>query len=194
MNTINLSTLILLTVLLFGCWDEIDHELDVPDVPDSDEASNGDTDTGTGDTDTASDTGASGQGDLPEGWGHFGAPCETDVDCEGYSDRHRCLQKNILGIINLPGGYCTACCDKAGEWCAPGIHCIGLDEVYLICAATCQSDDQCRTTDGYTCTQLPYLDASQFPYNYCLPDADHIDPVEGDEASDPKCDWPWVEG
>jgi hypothetical protein len=192
MNLKKYAALGFLMAALTGCWDEIDHPYDLK--IDKGDAGAGQVDSGT-DVDTGTDTGTStgpGQGNLPEGWENFGGPCTKHDDCTGYP-RARCVDTSILGVINAPGGYCTACCDSAGEWCADGIQCIGLDDVYLICAATCDSDEQCREDEGYECREVPYLEDPGVTDNFCLPDNDNIEPDTDITPLPLDCDWPWVE-
>ncbi len=198
MKQLAIITLLAIALLATGCWDEIKHAYDqlssgedVEDDTETDEDAGPD-DAGSGDTE--SDTWGTGQGDLPPGWGNFGGPCETDDDCTGYSDRARCIQDNILGVINVPGGYCSACCDEAGSYCADNIQCIGIDDLYLICAVQCDEHEDCRQDEGYECRTIPpYLDTSPFPGTFCLPDKEHMEPEPGTPPTEVDCDWPWLE-
>lgn len=177
-----------------ACWDRIEHVYDCGCESDSPPASDGELDAavdGGLDSDSA-EVDTSGQGIRPKGWERFAGACQVHADCTGYP-RSRCIDTSILGLINVPGGYCTACCDVAGEYCAEGVQCIGLDNVYLICASSCLSDDDCRQSEGYVCRPVPpYLDTSLFPGNFCLPDDEHMTPPEGSAPSNPECDWPWL--
>ena len=180
-----------------GCWDPVEHVYDC-------EVGNGDTGPGDGpdtesegetDGDVSEDAGISsdskGQGALPQGWDGFGAACDSDDDCTGYPSDGRCIE-NVLGMIDTPGGYCTACCNAAAtDGCAEGIDCVGVDDVFLVCLARCQTDADCRQNENYECRPIYYLD-SRFKGNYCLPDQDHVTPEEGAIQSDPHCDWPWL--
>ena len=168
---------------------DTDTDSDTDSETESDTESDTDSETDS-DTDTDTSTGP-GQGNLPEGWENFGGPCIAHEDCTGYP-RARCVDSSILGLINVPGGYCTACCDSAASWCAEGIQCIGADDVYLICAATCDSSDQCRQDEGYECRQVPYLEDPGVTADFCLPDNEHIEPDTDITPLDLECDWPWV--
>lgn len=177
-------------LLAVGCWDEIEHTYDC-------EVKYGDTDTSTttadaGDTEQDSGTAAAGQGNRIPGWEGMGAPCQEDKDCKNMPGG-RCVF-NIVEVINAVGGYCLSCCNTPGvDVCAPGIDCVGVDEVYLICLNRCTSDNQCREAEGYKCLPIWYLDEI-FAGNYCLPDADHVQPGPDDVPTDPHCDWPWLPG
>jgi hypothetical protein len=177
---------VVLCIILIGCWDEITH---VHDCPECEECTDCDcADSG----DAGSTAGGEGQGTRPEGYESFGGPCETDAQCTGY-DRARCVPRSILGVVAVPGGYCTACCDAENTECASGIQCIGYNDVYLICAAKCTSDDQCRQEEGYACRSLedvtPALPLQQ---KFCLPDAAHQTPDPNDPEHDIQCDWTWL--
>ncbi len=185
--------LVVLATAAAGCWDNIQYVYDCevgsasPDASAGDADADGDADGG-GNTDTNA---TEGQGLRPEGWGDFAGPCVTHEDCTGYPSP-RCIDSSILGIINAPGGYCTACCNVPGEWCAEGVQCIGLDDGtirYLICAATCDSDDDCRGEDNWVCRKVPdYLDTTAFPGDFCLPDNDHITADQDAVVTDLECD------
>ncbi|MCP4676713.1 MAG: hypothetical protein GY854_14615 [Deltaproteobacteria bacterium] len=179
---------VILATIATGCWDNVEYVFDCELGSVSSDASAGDADA---DSDADADATGEGQGLRPEGWEDFGSPCAVHDDCTGYP-RSRCIDSSILGIINAPGGYCTACCDKPGEWCAEGVQCIGLDDGtirYLICAATCNSDADCRTEDNWVCRKVPpYLDTTAFPGDFCLPDNDHIEANTDNPATDLECD------
>jgi hypothetical protein len=181
---------IIATVPVLGCWDKVVHEYscdDCQECTDSTEDPCAGMDAGS--------IGGSGQGCRPDqGYEDFGGPCTDNSDCTGY-ERARCVPSSILGVIAVPGGFCTACCDKAGEECATGINCIGYDDVYLVCAATCTSDAQCRVEEGYACRPLNEVTDNLVPdtQTYCLPDEEHQTPDPNDPEYDIQCDWPWLE-
>lgn len=153
-----------------GCWDEVTHDCDCGD--------NADASTG--------NTGWS----LPEGWEGLGEACETDEDCQGYPGERRCVQ-DILSLINVPGGYCTSCCDAEEiDGCADGIDCVGANGVYLVCVAHCGSDEDCRQEEGYVCRPIYYI-PEVFPGNYCLPTPDLVEP-DTDNTEELECPWPWL--
>ena len=156
-----------------GCWDTIDHVYDRDD-------------------DAQKDKDASPVGGYefpPEGWDGFGEACEQHSDCEGYPGERRCL-RDVLGLINSPEGYCSACCDEPGpDVCAPGIDCVGDTGVYLICIMHCNSDADCRTEDGYICREIYYV-PDDFPGTYCVPKPELSKPSKDDHL-DVDCPWPW---
>jgi hypothetical protein len=207
------------SILAIGCWTETvtnkydcapNTPTDTPGQSDCDSDCDTDTDSDTdaytdvdidadtdadsdsdSDTDTDADTNQ-GQGIRPEGWEDMGKACEVHEDCANIpGGLGRCVF-DVVEFINLEGGYCAACCNKpALDGCAPGIDCVGADEVYLVCINHCTDNSQCRTDENYECRPLWYLD-SIYPGDYCLPDADHVEPPEGSVPTDPECDWPWL--
>ncbi|MCK9461998.1 MAG: hypothetical protein M0R80_20395 [Proteobacteria bacterium] len=174
-----------------GCWDQIVHEMDCNDT-------GGSTDVDT-DSDSDSDADAApgdGQGDVPPGWEGFGAACETDEDCNGYPGSAafpRCCLTDVLGLINAPGGFCTACCNAEEiDGCADNIDCVGANNAYTICLAHCDSNADCRLDEGWECRGLYYI-PENFPGTFCLPDADHVEvDTEEQPLDDPHCPWPWL--
>jgi hypothetical protein len=181
---------IIFTLPMFGCWSTVNHEYSGGDGEEECEAPEEDP---CADIDAGS-IGGTGQGCRPDpGYEDFGGPCTDNSDCTGY-DRARCIPSSILGVIAVPGGFCTACCDKAGEDCATGLKCIGYDDVYLVCAATCTSDDQCNVELGYACRPLNEVTDNLVPdtQTYCLPDEEHQTPDPNDPEYDIQCDWPWL--
>jgi hypothetical protein len=191
-----LVLLVVALALLTGCWDDITHNYDCGDCPECPDGSSADTDT---DADTDSDAdggdidaGSNGQGDLPPGWEGFGAPCEVDEDCTGYPAAEKRCIKDLMGVVNAPGGYCTACCDWEGiDGCAQNIDCVGVNNTFVICASNCTSSDQCRTDEGWECRGLWYME-SYFPDDYCMPDSDHVEPDTESPSPETQCPWPWL--
>jgi hypothetical protein len=173
-----------------GCWDQIVHEMDCNDT-------GGSTDTDA-DVDTDGDGGAptgDGQGDLPAGWEGFGAACVTDEDCTGYpgsTDLPKCCLTDVLGLINAPGGFCTRCCNLvAADGCAPNIDCVGANSAYTICLAHCDSNEDCRTDEGWECRGIYYLEDPLITGTFCLPDQAHVEVDTDQPLDDPHCQWPW---
>ena len=155
----------------------------------SDDDTNTDVDTDDGGVDTGSETN---NYQVPgPGWESFGTACEVDADCSGYPlDEKRCIH-NCLNVINVPNGYCTACCNEAGhDICAPGVDCVGEDGVYLVCLAHCLNDDDCRQDDGYECRPIYHI-PDRFPGKYCLPVPELVEPDTDDEST-LVCPWPWL--
>ncbi len=175
--------------LVAGCWDTPEHELD------TDYSLGGDADTDT-DADADGDAAVSdrGQGDLPPGWEGFGTACVDDSDCQGYSadGNRRCLT-DVLGLVNAPNGFCTACCDAEEiDGCAPNVDCVGVNDTYLICLSHCDQQEDCRTSEGWECRLIWYMDPAIFPGTYCLPDPAHVAPDTDQPLDDPQCPWPWL--
>jgi hypothetical protein len=59
-----------------------------------------------------------------------------------------------------------------------------------VCLTHCTSDSQCRVEQGWECRELYYI-SSDFPGDFCLPDADHATPDPQYQGEMPNCDWPW---
>jgi hypothetical protein len=183
-----------------GCWDQPSHELDV-DGGDGGTTGSTATEEGTGTStaegDTGDDTGSGTVGArnslLGDGWGGFGSSCTDVSECEGYpAAEKRCLQ-DVMGIVNCPGGYCTACCNVPGEGvCGQGIDCVGVTNAYLVCLERCETDADCRTEDFYVCHEGLYYMETIFTGKYCLPDANHVTPESAATAM--VCPWPWLSG
>ncbi len=179
---------LLLAALLASCWDTIEHvyddgPCDCQDAASSDGDADSDSD---GDTDTSQ-----GQGNLPPGWEGFGAPCENDGDCSGYPGERRCIH-NVMGIINVPGGYCAACCDyEEIDGCADNIDCVGANNAYVICLAHCDSNEDCRDAPEWECRPIYYLDET-FTGNYCLPKPEYAEVDTDNPGPEVTCPWPWT--
>jgi hypothetical protein len=83
-----------------------------------------------------------------------GAPCSSDEDCQKYQPNYRC-------DLSRPGGYCTAPCQSADDCSIAGPEICtthtapsfapGAPTTQDWCLLGCQSDTQCRTSDGYRC-------------------------------------------
>ncbi len=94
------------------------------------------------------------------GDGPVGSQCASGADCMGAV----CLD-NFFSIIMLPGGYCSASCAGAGS-CGEGADCLPLVSQ---CAQTCADDSECRTGEGYSCTELPSIPGVGTAQRFCLP-------------------------
>jgi hypothetical protein len=111
----------------------------------------------------------------------WGSPCTADADCEpGLGAGATCIN-NILGVYDLPGGYCTRPCTVGSTEttfvldsaeCDPngGIACVGIDGAFTACAPVCSSDSQC-SREGYACTIMPNIGAEADP-TFCLMNAE----------------------
>ncbi len=107
----------------------------------------------------------------------WGAPCMTNAECETVLGAGAECVTNILGVYDLPGGYCSKPCQLPGTdvsyelddmECDPngGIACVGVQGVYTVCAMPCESDSQCGR-EGYACTIMPNIGADGDP-TFCL--------------------------
>ncbi len=87
-----------------------------------------------------------------------GAACVDDSDCVS----------GVLTCYSWPGGYCSATTCKAGGVVCPGASTCWSSGTADLCAATCDDNPDCRTTEGYGCKRLSQafggLDAK-----FCLP-------------------------
>lgn len=189
MKIVNTSLVVIMVCLaLVGCWNQTDHELDdniSATMPD-DTATTVVNDNG----DTSSASAEFPQNSmLDDRWKGFGSPCEDVSDCAGYPSENKLCLHDVLGYINIQGGYCTACCNTPGkDVCGKGIDCVGVDGVALVCIARCNGDTDCRTDEFHECRAMYYLE-KVFLDNYCLPDEEHMEPEGASE--DLSCPWPW---
>jgi hypothetical protein len=140
------------------------------------------TDAGTGTSTTAaSTTDTGGVCDPIDLMTNYGAPCEVDADCVALiAPGARCL-KDLLGVYDLPGGYCSNDCAlpdsqttvvKNAADCFLGADCIGLDGYFEACALECQCDADCPR-DGYECRRMPVISKADDP-KYCLMTDDNM--------------------
>lgn len=107
---------------------------------------------------------------------NYGAPCKVDADCKGVLDDSAVCVLNILGVYDLPGGYCSTNCMMPADMmttsvsmapdCLLGADCVGLDGFFEACSFPCTDDSQCQRAD-YECRQLPQIAAADDP-KYCL--------------------------
>jgi hypothetical protein len=130
--------------------------------PDTDAMSTGSSSTGT----TGGDT------NLMK---KYGAPCTTDDDCIKLLGPGGLCLTDILGVYNLPGGYCSTDCDFPDQQqtyipmapdCKLGADCIGLMGFFEGCTFPCTDSSQCQR-DGYECRQMPEISNPADP-TYCL--------------------------
>lgn len=107
--------------------------------------------------------------------GKYGAPCMTDADCVPLLGAGGKCLKDILGVYNLPGGYCSTDCDFPDQMqtyipmaadCELGADCIGLMGYFEGCTFPCTDDSQCPRA-GYECRQMPEISNIGDP-TYCL--------------------------
>ncbi len=163
---------------------------------DDDTGSTGDTagettDT-TGETETASETGDTGELVCGDEWaekaaggkdimGEWGHACTQDDECVALLGDGAACVHDILGIYDLPGGYCsrngcelpdastTVVLDSADCSGGGGVACLGVKDIYTVCAVPCSSHDECGR-EGYGCRIMPNI-AAEGDQTFCLMDA-----------------------
>jgi hypothetical protein len=94
----------------------------------------------------------------------IGGPCSTAADCESPEGLTAQCLTDLITIIVMPGGYCTAQCQDVGD-CGPGAACVDLS-IVKFCIKTCSSAADCRQDEGYYCDIIPY---TSDPNTYCIP-------------------------
>ncbi len=100
--------------------------------------------------------------EVPPG-GIVGDGCSSWRDCTGMPSSGADCWFDIMGVARFPGGYCTATC--GAEWeCGPEGDCVDAMFVTL-CLRNCTTDGDCRTVEGYSCMDLPFVGGGP----YCLP-------------------------
>jgi hypothetical protein len=85
--------------------------------------------------------------------GNIGAACTSAAECTAIPGS-MCITR-LGGFITLPGGYCSASCTVA-VGCGPDATCLAFGGGTGQCVATCTTDAECRTSEGYTCRALPF--------------------------------------
>ena len=107
----------------------------------------------------------------------WGAPCTEDSECVGILGEGGVCVTNILGVYDLPGGFCSKYCElpdtnttfvhDAAD-CDPngGVTCVGAKDLFTACIIPCESSDQCGR-EGYGCRTMPTL-ASEGDPTFCL--------------------------
>jgi hypothetical protein len=123
---------------------------------------------------------------LMDAWG---AACMTDAQCEATAlGAGAVCITNILGVFDLPLGYCTRECTVGttettflldSPECDPngGVACVGIDGSFTACAPVCENDSQCGR-EGYGCTIMPLIGAAGDP-KFCLMNADACCTADG---------------
>lgn len=113
--------------------------------------------------------------------GKYGHACATDDDCKAILGAGGICQKEILGVYDLPGGYCTTYCHlpdqqttymKPPNDCTMDSDCVGLMGFFEACAYECTDNSQCPR-DGYECRQMPQISNPGDP-KYCLMTEDNM--------------------
>jgi hypothetical protein len=95
--------------------------------------------------------------------GIVGDPCSTSGDCGGVPGAGRLCLTNLMGMLEFPGGYCSADCTSSSE-CGTQGDCIDIGG-FTYCAKRCTSASECRTGEGYSCVPPPGSSTG----TYCLP-------------------------
>jgi hypothetical protein len=82
---------------------------------------------------------------------NVGMPCNTTIDC-GNDPRDACNNEAGDGF---PGGYCSMePCDDI-QVCSPGATCVARPFETPACMQSCNTDADCRTSEGYVCQLFP---------------------------------------
>ena len=95
--------------------------------------------------------------------GIVGDGCSSWRDCTGMPTTSADCWFDIMGFARFPGGYCSAYCSSDRE-CGLEGECV--DVIFItLCLRTCDYDEDCRTSEGYACMELPFVGGGP----YCLP-------------------------
>ena len=116
-------------------------------------------------------------GTTPSIMDEWGAPCLQDEDCMPILGEGAVCVQNILGVYDLPGGFCSKYCElpdssttfvRDAPDCSAdgGVTCIGAKDIFTACIIECESSDQCGR-EGYGCRPMPTLAAEGDP-SFCL--------------------------
>ena len=116
-------------------------------------------------------------GTTPSIMDEWGAPCMADSDCMPILGEGAVCINNILGVYDLPGGFCTKYCELPDSGTsfvldAPdcdangGVACVGAKDIFTACIIPCDTSDQCGR-EGYGCRTMPTL-ASDGDPSFCL--------------------------
>lgn len=85
--------------------------------------------------------------ELPWPGGVIGRPCKKDDDCAGDVADAVCLDW-IQGYCSVTG------CAPGEKTCPEGSVCMAMTAATTACAATCESDADCRASEGYACKSV----------------------------------------
>lgn len=110
----------------------------------------------------------------------WGAPCMEDSDCTPVLGDGAVCISNILGVYDLPGGFCSKYCELPDTMttyihdavdCDPagGVTCVGAKDLFSACIIPCANDSECGR-EGYGCRTMPTL-ASEGDPTFCLMNA-----------------------
>ncbi|HEY8375039.1 MAG TPA: hypothetical protein VIK91_01065, partial [Nannocystis sp.] len=144
--------------------------------PSTGEVSTTDPSTGDDSTGSTSSTGSSSTGEpavnKQETWGHG---CTDDAECMALVGNKGVCEFDVLGLYELPGGYCTKGCTLPDlqtvyvpdhPSCGPGVHCVGVKGFLEVCLLECSDDSECPR-EGYECRVLPQIGQPGDP-KFCL--------------------------
>jgi hypothetical protein len=123
-------------------------------------------DTGYDFIDTSPDTPADVPDGVPEvitGDGIVGDPCTDGGQCGGVPGSLKQCLTSVSGYAEFPGGYCSAECASAVD-CGTGNVCVDFMGYKYYCLKRCSSNEDCRSTEGYTCKTIETSSGL-----YCLP-------------------------
>jgi hypothetical protein len=116
-------------------------------------------------------------GSTPSIMDAWGAPCTSDDECVAILGTDGVCVENILGVYDLPGGFCSKYCDLPdsstsfihdAEQCDPngGVTCVGAKDLFSACIIPCTDNNECGR-EGYGCRAMPTL-ASEGDPTFCL--------------------------
>jgi hypothetical protein len=119
--------------------------------------------------------------------GNIGAACMSTAQCTAIPGS-MCIT-TLGGFVTLPGGYCSASCTVA-VGCGPDATCLAFGGGTGQCVATCITDAECRTSEGYTCRALPFGGTGE---RLCIPGfggggGGGVPPLPGTDAGLPSVD------
>ena len=104
------------------------------------------------DAEVPPDSGQATQDGGGTGTGKIGDPCTSPDDCQAPAGLQAECLTNLLNMIELPGGYCTASCTPGDpDPCAPDGVCYGM-QMMAYCLKPCTDNSECRQDEGYVCT------------------------------------------
>ena len=104
--------------------------------------------------------------DVPvePGSGAVGDACASASDCGGTAPN--CMT-DIYGMITFPNGYCSGDCLTDAD-CGDGGTCFDVMGYMQFCMKDCEDNSDCRESEGYSCSEVPYIGGGPF----CLPAID----------------------
>jgi hypothetical protein len=97
--------------------------------------------------------------------GTTGAACTMASDCCGVPVGYDCMTDLFSGYITFPGGYCSSQACTSNADCGPDAECLDVMGFIQFCLRTCTDSSECRESEGYSCSELPYIGGGP----YCIP-------------------------